>query len=58
MSSPAPNVPGASTLSEAEAKRLTLRGRRLAQVTVAYNVLEGIIAITAGALRAWSRSSV
>lgn len=50
MSSPAPNVPGASTLSEAETRRLTLRGLRLAQVTVAYNVLEGIIAITAGVL--------
>ena len=34
----------------AEARRLTRRGLRLARFTVAYNVVEGIIAITAGAV--------
>lgn len=48
MSNQAPNVPGASTLSEAETERLTRRGLRLAQFTVAYNVVEGAVAITAG----------
>jgi divalent metal cation (Fe/Co/Zn/Cd) transporter len=48
MSNPAPNVPGATALSEAETKRLTRRGLRLAQFTVAYNVVEGAIAITVG----------
>lgn len=50
MTSPAPNVPGASELSEEETERLTRRGLRLAQFTVAYNVVEGAIAITAGLL--------
>lgn len=31
-----------------EAERLTRRGLRLAQFTIAYNVMEGLIAITAG----------
>lgn len=48
--SPAPNVPGSSALSEAETERLTRQGLRLAQFTVAYNVVEGAVAITAGLL--------
>lgn len=48
MTNPAPNVPGSSTLTEAETERLTRRGLRLAQFTVAYNVIEGVIAVTAG----------
>jgi divalent metal cation (Fe/Co/Zn/Cd) transporter len=48
--SPAPNVPGSSDLSEAETERLTRKGLRLAQFTVAYNVVEGGVAITAGLL--------
>lgn len=39
-----------TTLSPAETERLTKRGLRLAQFTVAYNVAEGAIAITAGIL--------
>lgn len=38
----------ASALSDAETERLTRRGLRLAQFTVAYNVIEGAIAITVG----------
>lgn len=38
------------TLSSAETERLTRKGLRLAQFTVAYNVIEGIIAVTAGIL--------
>jgi len=37
-----------AALSEHEVERLTRRGLRLAQFTVAYNVIEGIVAITAG----------
>ena len=37
-----------STLTEAEVERLTRRGLRLAQFTVGYNVVEGIVAIAAG----------
>ena len=44
----APNVPGSSTLGEAETERLTRRALRLAQFTVAYNVVEGAVAISAG----------
>ena len=40
----------AATLSPAEAERLTRRGLRLAQFTVAYNVVEGAVAITVGLL--------
>jgi divalent metal cation (Fe/Co/Zn/Cd) transporter len=47
---PAPNVPGSSDLGEAETERLTRKGLRLAQFTVAYNVIEGAVAITAGLL--------
>ena len=48
MTQPAPNVPGDTALSEAETERLTRRGLRLAQFTVAYNVVEGAIAVTVG----------
>jgi divalent metal cation (Fe/Co/Zn/Cd) transporter len=37
-------------LSDADVERLTRRGLRLAQFTVAYNVVEGVVAITAGIL--------
>lgn len=37
-----------TTLSPAETERLTRRGLRLAQFTVGYNVIEGIVAVTAG----------
>lgn len=43
-------TPGAEQLTEDERRRLTTRGLRLAQFTVAYNVVEGAVAITAGAL--------
>lgn len=39
-----------STLTPEETERLTRKGLRLAQFTVAYNVVEGIIAVTAGIL--------
>lgn len=48
MTVPAPNVPGSSVLNDAEVERLTRRGLRLAQFTVAYNVVEGAVAITVG----------
>ena len=41
--------PGAETQAQAT-ERLTRRGLRLAQFTVAYNVVEGAVAITAGVL--------
>ena len=37
-------------LTAAETERLTRRGLRLAQVTVAYNVVEGVVAVSAGLL--------
>ena len=37
-----------TTLTADETERLTRRGLRLAQFTVAYNVVEGVIAVTAG----------
>lgn len=37
-----------SDLTTETTERLTRRGLRLAQFTVAYNVVEGVIAITAG----------
>lgn len=42
--------PAASTpaLSAPEIERLTRRGLRLARLTVAYNVVEGVVAVTAG----------
>jgi divalent metal cation (Fe/Co/Zn/Cd) transporter len=44
----APHVSGSATLTDAETERLTRRGLRLAQFTVAYNVVEGVVAVTAG----------
>jgi len=46
----APNIPGSSELDEVKTEGLTRKGLRLAQFTVAYNVLEGALAITAGLL--------
>jgi divalent metal cation (Fe/Co/Zn/Cd) transporter len=43
-------VAPAGNLTDAETKRLTRRGLRLAQFTVAYNVVEGVVAVTAGLL--------
>lgn len=40
--------PTTTVLSPAETERLTRRGLRLAQFTVGYNVIEGIVAVTAG----------
>jgi divalent metal cation (Fe/Co/Zn/Cd) transporter len=40
----------ATTLTNTEVERLTRRGLRLAQFTVAYNVIEGVVAVTAGIL--------
>jgi len=40
------NIGGAHT--DEQAIRLTRRGLRLAQFTVAYNVVEGVVAVTAG----------
>ncbi|MEI2810833.1 MAG: cation transporter [Nocardioides sp.] len=48
MTSPAPKTPGSTTITDAETERLTRRGLRLAQFTVAYNVVEGAVAITVG----------
>lgn len=39
-----------AALTAAETERLTRRGLRLAQLTVAYNIVEGIVAVTAGLL--------
>ncbi|UKA56634.1 cation transporter (plasmid) [Arthrobacter sp. FW305-BF8] len=39
-----------ATLTPEQAERLTRKGLRLAQFTVVYNVIEGIIAVTAGLL--------
>jgi len=43
-------VSAGDQLTDAEIERLTRRGLRLAQVTIAYNVVEGAVAITAGLL--------
>ncbi len=48
MSRPTNHLPGAAALTDAETERLTRRGLRLAQFTVAYNVVEGAVAITVG----------
>ncbi|WP_137146503.1 cation diffusion facilitator family transporter [Mycolicibacterium sp. CR10] len=40
----------ATELTAEQTERLTRRGLRLAQFTVAYNVIEGIVAVTAGLL--------
>ena len=42
--------PTTIVLSPAETERLTRRGLRLAQFTVGYNVIEGIVAVTAGVM--------
>jgi divalent metal cation (Fe/Co/Zn/Cd) transporter len=39
-----------ATLTAEQTERLTRRGLRLAQFTVAYNVIEGVVAVTAGLL--------
>lgn len=46
----APRAPGPTALTEAETEQLTRRGLRLAQLTVAYNVAEGSVAVTAGVM--------
>ena len=43
-------APGHTALDAPTVERLTRRGLRLAQFTVAYNVVEGAVAITAGLL--------
>lgn len=50
MTHRAPQATTQGALSAAETERLTRRGLRLAQFTVAYNVIEGAVAITAGLL--------
>lgn len=40
--------PAAAVPSDAEAERLTRRGLHLAQFTVAYNLVEGVVAVSAG----------
>ena len=44
----ASNVPGSSTLGEAETERLTRRALRLAQFTVAFTVVEGDVGMRWG----------
>ena len=41
-------TPRAAAVSRVQADQLTRRGLRLAQVTVVYNIAEGVIAVTAG----------
>ena len=48
MTRPASHWSGPPTLSERDTERLTRRGLRLAQFTVAYNVTEGLVAVIAG----------
>ena len=48
MSKPASPLPSSGALSIADTERLTRRGLRLAQFTVAYNVVEGLVAVSAG----------
>lgn len=48
MNRPMPPLPSSGALSDAETERLTRRGLRLAQFTVAYNVVEGLVAVWAG----------
>jgi divalent metal cation (Fe/Co/Zn/Cd) transporter len=43
-------VSAPTELSPEQTERLTRRGLRLAQFTVAYNVIEGVVAVTAGVL--------
>lgn len=48
MSQPGTGTTGPGGLSAAGAEQLTRRALRLAQFTVAYNVAEGVVAVTAG----------
>jgi divalent metal cation (Fe/Co/Zn/Cd) transporter len=48
MATPARYVPESGSLDDVDTGRLTRRGLRLAQFTIAYNVAEGAIAVTAG----------
>ncbi|GAB3989476.1 cation diffusion facilitator family transporter [Nocardioides marmoraquaticus] len=52
MTHPGPEAPThtSAALTDAETERLTRRGLRLAQLTVAYNVVEGVVAVTVGLL--------
>ncbi len=44
-------------LTPEQTERLTRRGLRLAQFTIAYNVAEGVVAVTAGLVADWCSSS-
>jgi divalent metal cation (Fe/Co/Zn/Cd) transporter len=48
MSKPTSPLASSGVSSDAETERLTRRGLRLAQFTVAYNVVEGLVAVSAG----------
>ena len=48
MSKPTSPLPSSGALSIADTEQLTRRGLRLAQFTVAYNVVEGLVAVSAG----------
>lgn len=48
MNEPASPQSSSGVMSGAEAERLNRRGLRLAQFTVAYNVVEGVVAVWAG----------
>lgn len=48
MTTPHEPPTSGATLTPPEVERLTRRGLRLAQLTVAYNVVEGVVAVTAG----------
>ena len=48
MTRPVRPLPSSSVLSDADTERLTRRGLLLAQFTVAYNVIEGLVAVFAG----------
>lgn len=48
MNEHASRLPSSGVSSDAEIERLTRRGLRLAQFTVAYNVVEGVVAVSAG----------
>ena len=50
MSVPAPGTIDPAGLSTAGVEALTRRALRLSQFTVAYNVAEGVVAVTAGLL--------
>lgn len=48
MTEPTRRLPPSGVLSDAEGERLTRRGLRLAQFTVAYNVVEGLVGVSVG----------